>query len=462
MHKYEDFPLYDVNYIVVVDREFNIIFNARYETNINQKAQIVKREEYLGRKFSEVYPQISEKDSTIVQCIRTGKVFVRRGQKVVDFKGKEICSDNITIPILCEGKIMGAIELARDVTTAGWISDEMKKGTREHFTFDDILTTNEEVKAAIEKAKILAHLPNPTLIYGETGTGKELFSQAMITESGVDPSKAIIQNCAAIPENLFESILFGTQKGIYTGAENKNGLFEEADGGVLFLDELNAMPYSVQGKLLRMLQNGTFRKLGSNREQRVKVKIIAAMNIDPVEAMEKKIIRPDLFYRFSSGMIYIPPLRERTDDLEFYLDYFLKEFNERYHKEVRGFEESLLKLLRGYCWDGNVRELKHMLESMISLTKSEVLQIKDLPKYAYDKMTLESLEEGKANRTDRRRKKNLNLRIALEEKERLLILEALDESGWNHTKASALLGIPRATLNYKIKKLGLDVQPSDV
>ena len=140
-------------------------------------------------------------------------------------------------------------------------------------TFDTILTDNEEMRRSIEKAKMLSTLPNATLICGETGTGKELFAQAMINYSGVPKRNVVIQNCAAVPENLMESILFGTVRGAYTGAENKKGLFEVADGGIIFLDELNSMPFHVQAKLLRVLQDGSFKPLGINEDKKISTKV---------------------------------------------------------------------------------------------------------------------------------------------------------------------------------------------
>ena len=465
----EDLVMNSIDYISILDRDFNIVFNARYETQVNEAAQMIKRSEYINKKYFEAYPGIDMEKSSFVHCIRTGEIVVRKNEAVRDFTGKVLRTDNITIPIIRKGRIMGAVELARDVTTVDPQTpkkdfDKMTEAIKKQrgvITFDSILTRNEEMRRAIEYAKVLAMLPNPTLIYGETGTGKELFAQAMITASGVPRSKVIAENCAAIPENLFESILFGTTRGAYTGAENKKGLFEEADGGILFLDELNAMPYAVQGKLLRVLQDGTFRKLGSNVEKKVNVKIIAAMNIDPDEAIEKNIIRRDLFYRFSSSMIFIPPLGKRPEDLELYLDHFLKEAGQVYGKDVKGYEPELYQLLRDYNWEGNVRELKHLVESMVAIAKDDVLRAKDVPEYVYHRVKKGQSEYEKESMAlpyktyDFGKMKDFNLIKALEDSEREIIQEALKYADGNRTKASQLLGIPRPTLIYKMEKLGI-------
>ena len=474
MLKYLDLVLNSVDYLIIVDSNFNVVFNTRYEAQVNDTAQPISRSEYINKKFYEMYPELDVETSTMMRAIRTGEIVVRKNQAVKDSKGIVLVTDNITIPIIRHGRILGAVELARDVTTAdmndGKQSERAKifddfaermKAREGRISFDSILTRNERLQHTIDYARTLAALPNHTLIYGETGTGKELFAQAMITESGIPSSRVVIENCAAIPANLFESSLFGTIKGAYTGAENKKGLLEEADGGILFLDELNAMPYEVQSKLLRVMQEGTFRKLGSNTEKKVSVKIIATMNIDPEEAIEKRILRRDLFYRFSSSLIYVPSLSERPEDLSYYLDHFLQEYCQVYGKEIKGYEEALVEQLRGYSWPGNVRELKHLVESMVATSDNQILGLEDLPDYVYQRlMKRQTAAERALPRTgyppfDAYGSGNFDLQAYLEDQERAAILAALRQSGGNRTRASRMLNIPRPTLIYKIEKLGI-------
>lgn len=465
--------LNSVDYVLIVDRDFNIIFNTRYESKVNKTAQDIPREEYLSKSFFEAYPTINRERSSVAECITTGEVVVRKFQYVTDYAGRTICSHNITLPIIRKGQLMGAVELAKDITTVDnaepieseeakefiEMAEELKQKT-EVITFDKILTSNTIMLKNIEKAKVLAKLPNPTLIYGETGTGKELFAQSMINYSGIPRSKVVIQNCAAVPENLIESILFGTTRGAYTGAENKKGLFEQADGGILFLDELSAMPYHVQGKLLRVIQDGSFRMLGGNIEKKVDVKIIAAINVEPVYAMENKILRDDLFYRFSSSIINLLPLRERLEDIEYYIHYFIREFNKVYGKNIKGFDDELKEVFYKHRWDGNVRELKHMVESMVCIARDDVLTIADLPAYIYDRVfrggkTITEKERIKPYNQQNtiNSKNNFNLKDVLAETEKGLILKALESTNGNRTKAGELLGIPRQTLKYKIDKI---------
>ncbi len=470
-----------LDYVLVVDRDYNIVFNTRYESKVNTAVPKTSKNEYLRKNLFEAYPSVDRSTSSVVECITTGEVVIRKFQKIVDYTGKTTWSNNITVPIIRKGKIMGAVELAKDITTVDTLKSENNekidrfdeiaesiKKEMEVITFDKILTSNTTMLKSIEKAKLLAKLPNPTLIYGETGTGKELFAQAMINYSGIPRSRVVIQNCASVPDNLIESILFGTSKGAYTGAENKKGLFEQADGGILFLDELSAMPYQVQSKLLRVIQDGSFRALGGNIEKKVNVKIIAAMNADPVQAMKDKVLRDDLFYRFSSSIVNLLPLRERLEDLEYYTMHYIEEFNKIYGRSIQGIDEELKSFFKSYRWDGNVRELKHVVESMVYIARDNLLGVRDLPAYVYDRMKENQGRPAEAERIFRpemdiisKSPKDFYLRTVLEKTERELIQQALEYTGGNKTKAAELLGIPRQTLKYKIDKLCKDIDAGD-
>jgi len=343
--------------------------------------------------------------------------------------------------------------------------DEFVKRVKEaagKITFDTILTENPEMKRNIEKAKVLATMPNPTLIYGETGTGKEVFAQAMINYSGVSKNNVVIQNCAAVPENLIESILFGTVKGAYTGAENRKGLFEVANGGIIFLDELNSIPFHVQAKLLRVLQDGTFRPLGSNVDKKVSVKVIGAMNIEPMTAIENNIIRKDLFYRFSSGLITLSPLRERKDDIKMFTEYYINHFAAVYDREVAGIDPELMEDFLNYHWEGNVRELMNTIEYMVtSAPECAMLSRQLLPAYLKEKIE-PSAHTGVADG-----KKTFEISGGeflsgeipyyeiIEKVERELITNALAQAGGNKSRTAEILGMPRQTLKYRMKILNI-------
>lgn len=455
---------------MIVDKNFDIIYNSRFDPRMGNMSKL---KEY--RNLFEMYPSLKKSNSSIAETMSTGVSVFNDAQEFADINGRVYVTQNLTIPMFREGQVVGVVELTKDLTTVGDVQSKndyleslnvegrfhANRESNNKISFDDILTINDSMIDAIEKAKIFALNGNPVLIYGETGTGKEMFAQAMINYAASPKQKTIIQNCAAVPENLIESILFGTTKGSYTGAENKKGLFEEADGGIFFLDELNALPYHVQGKLLRVVQEGTFRPIGASREKKVNVKIVAAMNVDPMEAMEKMILRKDLFYRLSGNMLYLPPLRERKDDIEFLIDNYIDYFNEVYDKGVRGISEELRGFFLEYEWEGNVRELKHVIESMISMTNEEILQFRELPVYLHSKMKDADRQSGSDAESDDSIIAELkngcyDLRGVVEQVERELILKVLSKTRGNKTKAGEILGIPRQTLKYKMSKLGIE------
>lgn len=467
----EEWMFKDADYVLVVNKDFEIVYHSRFDSNMGNPTR-----EGKYKTLFELYPSLGRDNSSIVKALSTGAVVYHDEQKFVDAYGKVYVTRNLTLPIFRGSQIVGAVELTKDLTNIGHVESKKEylqslsdhafhavQDNGEKICFEDILTISEDVMEVIEQAKLMAMNPNPTLIYGETGTGKELFAQAIMNYAAGPRQKIVVQNCAAVPENLMESILFGTTRGSYTGAENRKGLFEEADGGFFFLDELNAMPYHVQGKLLRVVQEGTFRPIGANKEKKVNVKIVAAMNIDPMEAIEKNLLRKDLFYRLSGNMLFIPPLRERKEDIEYLIDNYIEYFNGVYQKQVTGISEELRRFFLEYEWDGNVRELKHVMESMISMTHEEVLQFKELPIYLHGKHNgahKDGSQKGNGEQDDLLvvdiANGEYDLRNAVEKVERELILKVLSKTQGNKTKAGDILGIPRQTLKYKMKKLGID------
>lgn len=463
-----------LDYILIVDKEYKIIYSTRYDEDINNKSKEYISKDILGKNFFDVYPKIPKDQCSISKCIETGEVIVNKHQVYYDYLGRQFITNNITLPLLRKGELVAVVELAMDIDDDNTISEvdnerfedflsKVKMDAR-LINFDSILTENAQMKASIEKAKILATLPNPTLIYGETGTGKELFAQAMINYSQINKKKIVIQNCAAVPENLMESILFGTVKGVYTGAENKTGLFDQANGGILFLDELNSIPYNVQSKLLRVLQDGTFRPLGSNQDKHVNVKVIGAMNVDPVEAIESKVLRNDLFYRFSGGLINLLPLRERKEDIDVYIDYYIGYYSHIYNKEISDIDDEVRNIFYDYDWDGNVRELKNTIEAMVvTLKNNHKLSKEMIPSYImarHQQNTSKKHPEGIFNQDIQicefaNNEYDLSYHDIMDNVERELIAKALQKSGGNRSKAAALLNIPRNTLKYRMEKLKL-------
>ena len=457
-----------LDYILIVDKNYRIVYNTRYDATLNNRSKEYDSQDVLNKYYFDVYPELKRSESSVVRCIETGQIVIMKHQTYYDYLGRKFITNNVTFPIMRRGNLVAVVELAMDSDEEGK-TDTVSSRKFDEFvlrlkkdagliTFDTILTDDDRMKKAIEQAKILATLPNPVLIYGETGTGKELFAQSMINYSGVPKNKVVIQNCAAVPDNLMESILFGTVRGVYTGAETRKGLFEEADGGVLFLDEISSIPYTVQAKLLRVIQDGTFRPLGAANDKQVNVKIIGAMNVDPIKAIEDGTFRSDLFYRFSSGFISLVPLRERKEDIKLFIKYYVDYFAQVYSRNIIGIDRRVEDIFLNYSWEGNVRELRNVIEAMVvSDQDKHVMGYDELPDYFIHKLSQEeTIYEKLVNETEENTEADrLTYHELMDRYEERIIRGALEEAGGNVSRAGELLDIPRETLRYRMKKLGL-------
>ncbi len=459
-----------VDSMIIVDKYLNVIHTNRYNPRFDKEKMKNEYEDYHGKKYYEVYPHLDLKESTMTQCLKTGSVIYRDRQSFADCNGNKYTTRNITYPIIRFGEIVGAVELSQDITVLSDYTDDSidvlntkddlpkEQGTMhagsQGFTFEHIMTSNEATRESIRQARVFALNRNPVLIYGETGTGKEVFVEAMVNSNPAFQKQLVAQNCAAIPETLFESMLFGSKKGAFTGAEDRKGLFEIADGGVLFLDELNSMPLHLQAKLLRVIQDGVVRPVGSTEDKKVNVKIIAAVNQQPSELMRSHLLREDLFYRLSGNMITLLPLRKRKEDIKLFIDYYAKTYSKEYNKRIETFSPSLMELLRQYHWPGNVRELKHIIESMISLAEEPVLTTHNLPIYFREMLQYEDQEILGLPLETQPLMAMDPLKNVVETAERAHIEKALEATQGNVSRAAELLGIPRQTLRYRMDKLG--------
>jgi arginine utilization regulatory protein len=296
------------------------------------------------------------------------------------------------------------------------------------------------------------------LIYGETGTGKELFAQSIHNASNRKNNEFIAQNCAALPKDLLESLLFGTEKGSFTGAKSKPGLFEMADGGTILLDEINSMDLSLQAKLLRVLQDGRIRRIGAQKEKQVDVRIITTMNMHPDKAFEKDLLREDLYYRLSVVYIYLPPLRKRKDDIFLLTDHFIKQYNKEFDKNITGLSNKLKDVFKKYPWPGNVRELKHVIESAYNIKQlGDEIETDDLPGYIRERLgqNRNILNNWTTEEKIKDNEDLPSLESYLEEIEMNLIKNALEKTDDNISAAARELDISRQSLQYKLKKYEL-------
>jgi DNA-binding NtrC family response regulator len=281
----------------------------------------------------------------------------------------------------------------------------------------------------------------PVLIWGESGTGKELAARTIHDLSPRKHGPFVPINCAAIPETLLESEIFGHEKGAFTGAtERRMGCFELADGGTIFLDEVAEMKVPTQAKFLRILQEGNFRRVGGKTEIRVDVRVIAATNKEPAQAVRDGLIREDLYYRLNVFGLYLPPLRERKEDLPLLIQSFLEEFNGKYGKEVRSVDAETLTLLSEHDWPGNVRELRNVLERAILVAQGKAITSGDLPP------DFRAVPRGPAPELV------LHVGTTIDEAEKTLIMKTLERTSQNKTRASEILGISLKTLHNKLAR----------
>lgn len=429
--------------ITIIDTRGKIVF-------LNKKAQLLDNIDFnvaRDRHILEVYPSLSQKTSTLLNVLSNNAPISDNVQTFTNYKGEKITTINTTLPILKNKKICGAIEISRDLTNVKRMSDEIlnlkkqliskkdgDKYKKKLYTFMDIIGKSPEILKIKNIAIKASCTSSPILIHGETGVGKELFVQSIHTSSTRKNGPFIAQNCAAVPEALLEGILFGTVKGCFTGADDRPGLLELADGGTLYLDELNSMPLTLQAKLLRVIQDGIVRRVGDIKEKHVNVRFIASTNKEPLECVKQGIIRQDLYYRLNVVSLKIPELKNRKSDIPMLTKFFIEKFSKKHGKSEYEIDNDAMDCLINYDWPGNVRELEHTIESVLSLKEDNLITKDDLPD-SIKKCTSFSLQEY------------------LEEYEKKLIEETLLICNNNISQAAKKLNIPRQTLQYKLKKI---------
>ena len=357
---------------------------------------------------------------------------------------KEGAYDYLTKPVdlkrlkVLLDKILERLETVREVKA-------LRRQLREHGTFGSLIGSSPEMRKLYQTIEQAAPTSASVLIMGESGTGKELVSQTIHHLSPRAAFPFIAINCAAIPETLLESEIFGHEKGAFTGAaDRRQGCFEMADHGTLFLDEIGEMAPATQVKLLRVLQERTFRRLGGRQEQSVDVRVIAATNINPAEAVQKGTLREDLYYRLNVFALKLPPLRDRKEDMPLLVQSFINEFNARNQRSIAGVDHEAMRMLEHYQWPGNVRELRNVIERATILAPGPFIETAHLPPV----VTNEPGPEPQAQVA-------LGPGTTVEEAERRLIMMTLQHTRDNKTRAAEILGISLKTLHNKLNKLRL-------
>jgi DNA-binding NtrC family response regulator len=350
-----------------------------------------------------------------------------------------------------DDQIVSVVEKAVEKAQMRYRIEQLENKVSQKYSFDNLIGTSKELKEAIAIARKVAETDAPVLLLGETGTGKEIFAQAIHYTSPGKLKNFVAINCSAFSRELLESEMFGYKAGAFTGAtKNKNGLFEEASGGTLFLDEIGEMSPDLQVKLLRVIETNNFIKPGDTKPTNVDVRIIAATNRNLEEEIKDGSFRDDLYYRISVMKIEIPSLRERKEDIPLLADFFIKYYSTKLNRNISEIEPAFLEKLRDYSYPGNVRELKNIIERAIILSDDNSLRVSSLPREFHASNHFiypSSLPSGNDSSSEV---------ISLEELEKRHIQRVLEFTGGNKTKAAELLGIGITTLYRKIQSYGLE------
>ncbi|HMM21127.1 MAG TPA: sigma 54-interacting transcriptional regulator [Selenomonadales bacterium] len=440
--------------IIIVDPSCRVLF---YNQAVS-RAEGLDSTDVVGKSLFDVFPSLTPEDSTLYQVAHSGTPIQGRFQQYFNYKGRQLKTLNTTIPILENGAIIGALEVSRDISVVvaltekvaelrGARGDRTKPGSGVRYTFDQIIGGSKKIRHLSELLGRVSRTSSSVFLYGETGTGKELFAQS-IHNAGPRRNKPFVaQNCAALPESILEGILFGTTKGSFTGALDKPGLFEQAQGGTILLDEINSMGVALQAKILRVLQEGVVRRLGGGEDIAVDVRIIVTANERPEDLLRAGKLREDLYYRLNVIYAEIPPLRERREDLDELTGFFIRKYNRRFQKDVSGVDAGLGSLFRQYSWPGNIRELEHVIEALMNVADEGQLTAEHLSYLGFGafKDFLQTMAEPQPG----------DLREDVQEYEKVMIGDVLRQCEGNVSRAARKLGMKRQALQYRLRKYGI-------
>jgi len=415
----------------------------------------------VDKNLLEVFMFKEDQDSTLIEALQKGTTTKNVKQTYFNNKGQEITTINDTYPILEKGRIIGAIEIARDITKLErFIKENMLKKSNTKYTFESIIGRSPEIEEVVEYSKRATRTTSSVLIIGETGTGKELFAQS-IHNASLRTGPFVSQNCAALPDTLIESLLFGTTKGAFTGATDQPGLFEQAEGGTLLLDEINSLNPNLQAKLLRALQEKSIRRIGDTKDREIDVRIMATINEDPIDAISQQRLRKDLYYRLGVVSIFIPPLRERKEDIPLLVQSFIEKYNVLFQMNVQGIAEHVLQLFYDYDWPGNVRELEHIIEGAMNvMMDDDLISYEHLPIQFRNRVKLVETDAAitKLDVLKSQQQTVKLLKDQMEEVEKYYIEKVLKNHHYNISHAAQSLGMSRQSLQYRLQKFNIKIE----
>ena len=431
--------------ICICDKDGEVIFwNKASEILYN-----IKKDEIIGKYVGDFFP-----NALTNEVFKTKKVIKDvlhqpvEGKRVFLSAAPIFNSDNQLIAVITSDKDVQDFSdimerLKKEEKKSKYYEDRYKEQIAKQYSFSAIISKNKKVIEAIILSQRVAPSNANVMITGESGTGKDVFATSIHNASG-RKGKFVAVNCSAIPEELLESAFTGARKG------GKIGKFELANNGTLFLDEVTEMPYKMQSKLLRVLQDGKINRLGSDKTIETDVRIIAATNMDIKTAIDKDKFRSDLFYRLAVVSVDLPPLRERKEDIKDLTKYFVKEFSEKENISINSFDDAIYNVFESYFWDGNIRELKNVVQRMVVLSNDGIIKIKDIPSYIANDINtaqIEKTEESFVGCDFNSTIKNLEIKM---------LTDAIKIAKGNRSNAAKLLNLNRTTFYYKINLYKLE------
>lgn len=402
---------------------------------------------------------ITEDDSVHLKVLETKKP-VKNARIRVGINKKEVIVD--AAPIIVKDELVGSVAVIHDLSEIMDLTKELNQAKRiirnleARYTFDDIKGSHKSIREAIEKAKLAANTPATVIIRGESGTGKELIAHAIHNASPRKYSQFVRVNCAAINENLLESELFGYKEGAFTGAlkGGKVGLFEMADGGTIFLDEIAEVNLNFQAKLLRVLQEKEILRVGDTKPKPIDIRVISATNVDLEKAVEDKKFRKDLYYRLNVLPIKMPALRDHLGDIEELVHLMINKYNQEYGRNVVDVSKEVIQILEQYDWPGNIRELENFIgRAMINIKLGEkIIEIKHIPTLLNTESIIEDQKRTSVAMNLDEHDLTTSLSEVVEVVEKQFIEKRLKENDFNRTETAKSLGISLRSLYYKIEK----------
>lgn len=434
-----------------------ILFNK-----VVEEMDELNHETVLGRKENDIYSDFREYN---FQSFENRVKFTKNPVMEENFNyllpnGKRINLIVSTFPFFYKGKLAAIYSIGRDVNQIEKFVIRTLEVKKQHVLdangnggngaknfLDDIIGSSPKMVELLKISRKVAANDLPVLIIGETGTGKELIVQGIHNASSFNQGPFVPINCAAIPDSLLEALLFGTVKGTFTGATDHPGLFEQAEDGTIFLDEINSMSMNLQPKLLRALQEKMVRRVGSNKELKINCRIISSSNQDLFNQSKESTIRPDLLYRLATIAINIPPLRERDQDILILTHHFIKEFNNKYGVKIKELAKEVSEVFQNYYWPGNVRELRSVIESAFSFIVStdEQIKMKHIPPHHKQRLLSRKIEISNIGENAG------TLKEIMWTIEKQVIVEALQKNNWNVSKTAKEFGLLRQNLQQKIR-----------